>query len=61
MHSAQKKLYNSVLKIVHQQVKEKISAGGVKGAKIAIFDALLKLRQPQRRSKVRDYIQGLDS
>jgi RNA polymerase nonessential primary-like sigma factor len=23
--------------------------------------ALLKLRQPQRRSKVRDYIQGLDS
>lgn len=23
--------------------------------------ALLKLRQPQRRSKVRDYIQALDS
>lgn len=45
MHSTQKKLYNSVLKIVHQQVKDKISAGGVKGAKIAIFDALLKLRQ----------------
>ncbi|MCG8338931.1 MAG: DEAD/DEAH box helicase [Proteobacteria bacterium] len=45
MHAPQKKLYNSVLKIVHQQVKEKISAGGVKGAKIAIFDALLKLRQ----------------
>jgi len=45
MHSAQKKLYNSVLKIVHEQVKEKISAGGVKGARIAIFDALLKLRQ----------------
>jgi non-specific serine/threonine protein kinase len=45
MHLTQKKLYNSVLKIVHEQVKEKISAGGVKGAKIAIFDALLKLRQ----------------
>ncbi len=45
MNATQKKLYNSVLKIVHQQVKEKISAGGVKGAKIAIFDALLKLRQ----------------
>ena len=23
--------------------------------------ALLKLRQPQKRSKIRDYIQGLDS
>jgi len=45
MNSKQKKLYNSILEIVRQQVKEKISAGGIKGAKIAIFDALLKLRQ----------------
>ncbi len=45
MLDSQKKLYNSVLEIVRQQVKEKISAGGVKGARIAIFDALLKLRQ----------------
>jgi len=45
MNSRQKKLYNSILEIVRQQVKEKISVGGIKGAKIAIFDALLKLRQ----------------
>ncbi|MCP4751668.1 MAG: DEAD/DEAH box helicase [Proteobacteria bacterium] len=45
MHDKQKRLYNSILEIVRQQVKERISAGGVKGAKIAIFDALLKLRQ----------------
>ena len=45
MNDNQKKLYNSVLTLVRQQVKEKISVGGVKGARIAIFDALLKLRQ----------------
>ncbi|MCP4296941.1 MAG: DEAD/DEAH box helicase, partial [Proteobacteria bacterium] len=45
MKDNQKKLYNSVLELVRQQVKDKISAGGVKGARIAIFDALLKLRQ----------------
>ncbi|OGG96705.1 MAG: hypothetical protein A2527_03885 [Candidatus Lambdaproteobacteria bacterium RIFOXYD2_FULL_50_16] len=45
MEEEQKKLYMSVMEIVRQQVKEKISAGGVKGARIAIFDALLKLRQ----------------
>ena len=45
MTDNQKKLYNSVLEIVRQQVKDKISAGGVKGARVAIFDALLKLRQ----------------
>ncbi|MDT8447390.1 MAG: DEAD/DEAH box helicase [bacterium] len=45
MGEQQKKLYMSVMEIVRQQVKEKISAGGVNGAKIAIFDALLKLRQ----------------
>ncbi len=45
MNDDQKKLYNSILEIVRQQVKERISAGGIKGAKIAIFDALLKLRQ----------------
>lgn len=45
MNEQQKRLYNSILEIVRQQVKDKISAGGVKGARIAIFDALLKLRQ----------------
>ena len=45
MGEQQKQLYYSVMEIVRQQVKEKISAGGVRGAKIAIFDALLKLRQ----------------
>ncbi|NQU65161.1 MAG: DEAD/DEAH box helicase [SAR324 cluster bacterium] len=45
MNDNQKKLYNSILEIVRQQVQERISAGGIKGAKIAIFDALLKLRQ----------------
>jgi non-specific serine/threonine protein kinase len=45
MFDRQKRLYNSVLEIVRQQIKDRISAGGVKGAKIAIFDALLKLRQ----------------
>ncbi|MBU3916224.1 DEAD/DEAH box helicase, partial [bacterium] len=45
MNRNQKKLYNSIMEIVRQQVKEKVSAGGVKGARIAIFDALLKLRQ----------------
>jgi len=45
MSDQQKKLYMSVMEVVRNQVKEKISAGGVKGAKIAIFDALLKLRQ----------------
>ncbi len=45
MNERQKQLYNSILEIVRQQVKEKISAGGVTGARIAIFDALLKLRQ----------------
>lgn len=45
MKDKQKMLYESVMEIVRQQVRDKISAGGVKGAKIAIFDALLKLRQ----------------
>jgi len=45
MSEQQRKLYSSVLEIVKQQVKDKVSAGGVKGSKIAIFDALLKLRQ----------------
>ena len=45
MNDQQKNLYDSILEIVRQQVKEKISAGGVQGARIAIFDALLKLRQ----------------
>ena len=45
MNDSQRRLYNSILEIVRQQVREKISAGGVKGARIAIFDALLKLRQ----------------
>ena len=45
MGEQQKKLYHSVMEVVRQQVKERINAGGVKGAKIAIFDALLKLRQ----------------
>ncbi len=45
MNDHQKSLYYSVMEVVRQQVKEKISAGGVRGARIAIFDALLKLRQ----------------
>jgi len=45
MNPQQKKLYQSVLEIVRTQVKEKVSVGGLKGARIAIFDALLKLRQ----------------
>lgn len=45
MNERQNILYQSILEIVRQQVKDKISAGGIKGAKIAIFDALLKLRQ----------------
>ena len=45
MSDQQRKLYNSVMQIVRKKIKDRIQVEGLKGARITIFDALLKLRQ----------------
>lgn len=45
MGEQQRKLYNSVMEIVKKQIQEKLEIDGLKGARVTIFDALLKLRQ----------------